>query len=68
MTEMNQTQSPRKPARVMTAHEPMHPTRKFPLPREERTRTQRWIHRAALTAFVALAIAVVANQAVSYLA
>lgn len=68
MTEMNQTQSPRKPARLMTAHEPMHPTRTFPLPREERTRIQRWVHRAALTAFVALAIAVVASQAVSYLA
>ena len=68
MTEMQQTHSPRKAAPVMTAHEPMHPTRKFPVPREERTRVQRWVHRAALTAFVAIAVAVVANQAVSYLA
>ncbi|MEN0653112.1 MULTISPECIES: hypothetical protein [Hyphobacterium] len=63
MTDMKQTHSP-----PMTAHEPMHPTRKFPVPREDRSRTQRWIHRAALTAFVAIAVAVVANQAVSYLA
>lgn len=68
MTELNQTHSTRKPAGVMTAHEPMHPTRKLPMPREERSRGQRWLHRAALTAFVAIAIAVVANQAVSYLA